>query len=168
MATEYAIGVGETMTEIARELIDRAGSDKVAWAPRPDTHGGGVFIVDDDQAAEDVRRARALRFAAEAERIVKAQRAADDRDQAIDGTGLTPSEAGFPAATGQDPGSPDQGKADDDDTGSEDDDKEPESTPESETGTEQRETPAQRRARIKQERADAAAKAEADAATTEK
>lgn len=110
MATEYGLQDGDNTADLARELIDRAGPENVHWAPRPDTPGGGVFVVNDDQAAADVLKARKLRRDAETARIEEAQKAADERDKAIDGTGVTPAEAGFPANSGTDPGSTGQAR----------------------------------------------------------
>lgn len=106
MTAEYPLRHGDNPAEVAQMLLDRADApEHIQWAPRPDTPGGGVFVVHDEAVAADVARLRQEQRDAEAQRIEAAQTAADERDAKADETGLTPAELGYPAAGGTDPGS---------------------------------------------------------------
>lgn len=106
MPAEFVLQPDDDPTEVARQLLDRAEApEHVHWFPRPDTPGGGVFVVHDERVAAEVVQARQAARAEQAARIEAAQAKAEERDQAADETGLTPGELGFPAAGGTDPGS---------------------------------------------------------------
>lgn len=107
---DYVMADDDNPTEVAQQLIAAAGADNVHWYPRPDTPGGGVFAVNDEQAVADVVRKRQQARTEEAERIAASQKAADERDRKADETGLTPAQLGFAANTGTDPGSADAAK----------------------------------------------------------
>ena len=169
---EYVLQPGDEPADVARSLLERAGSpDGVHWSPRPDVPGGGVFVVTDDEVAAAVAKDRHESRRIEAERIEAAQKAADERDAKADETGLTPLELGFPANAGTDPGSAGEAErnaeatstpAESDDDADADDEPatdDPE-TPENEAAM----TPADRRAA---RRAKAATKAAAEKPATE-
>jgi hypothetical protein len=108
MTTEYMLEPGQSHEELARDLLEQAASpDQVHWSPRPDVYGGGVYVLADEGIAQRTREVRQARRADEAKRIEEAQAAADERDANPDVAEglLTPSEAGFSASTGTDPGS---------------------------------------------------------------
>jgi hypothetical protein len=106
MTAEYPLRPGDDAADVAQMLLDHAEApEHIQWAPRPDTPGGGVFVVHDEAVAAEVARLRQEQRDAEAQRIADAQAAADERDAKADETGLTPAELGFPAAGGTDPGS---------------------------------------------------------------
>jgi hypothetical protein len=108
MTTEYMLEPGQSHEELARDLLEQAESpDQVHWSPRPDVYGGGVYVLADHAIAERVRAVRAARREEQAKQIEEAQAAADERDSHEDVASglLTPSEAGFAANAGTDPGS---------------------------------------------------------------
>lgn len=108
MTTEYMLEPGQSHEELARDLLEQAGSpDQVHWSPRPDVYGGGVYVLADSGIAERTRQVRMARRAEEAQRIEASLAAAEERDSdpaVADGT-LTPDEAGFAPNAGTDPGS---------------------------------------------------------------
>lgn len=109
MTTEYPLQEGEPIHGLARELLDAANDpSQVAWSPRPDTPGGGVFVVTDETVAQRVLDRRRERAQGEQDRINASLAAADERDssEAVASGLLTPAEAGFAANAGTDPGAP--------------------------------------------------------------
>lgn len=101
MTTEYYLEEGDTHESVARDLLEQAEHpDQVHWSPRPDVHGGGVYLLADHGIAERTRQARQARRAEEAQQIADALAAAEERDSHPDvAEGLaTPAEAGFPAS----------------------------------------------------------------------
>lgn len=101
MTTEYYLEEGDTHESVARDLLEQAEHpDQVHWSPRPDVHGGGVYLLADHGIAERARQARQARRAEEAQQIADALAAAEERDSHPDvAEGLaTPAEAGFPAS----------------------------------------------------------------------
>jgi hypothetical protein len=168
---EYVIKEGEDHADVARRLLAESDDPNgVVWAPRPDTYGGGVYVVNNEETvakvARDLQQARDL----EAQRITDAQAAADERDAKADETGLTPAQLGFPANAGTDPGAPGtEGTPSEVD---EDDDAETGESVEDDPATPEDEsqmTPAQRRKAARQRKAQEdqanadAAKGDADA-----
>lgn len=104
---EYVMHPDDNPVEVVRGLLDKVDDPaKVMWSPRPDVPGGGVYVVNDEEAVAAVVAERKAARDAEAQRIADAQAAADKRDAKADETGLTPSELGIPASTGTDPGAP--------------------------------------------------------------
>lgn len=102
---EYVMHPGDDPVEVVRALLNKAEApEHVVWAPRADVPGGGVYVVRDEATVAEVSRAMQAKRDEEAKRIADAQAAADERDAKADETGLTPSELGFPASTGSDPG----------------------------------------------------------------
>lgn len=168
MATEYALGPDDTHESLAKDLLEQAEHPgQVTWSPRPDVHGGGVYVLADEGIAQRVREVRYARRAEDARKQEAAEAFAKTRDESPDvAEGLaTPAEAGFPASIGGDPGAAgtetapaetveDEGPADEEPA---DDNS---TTPEDES----RQTPAQKRAAKRE----AAKKAEAEAAAAEK
>jgi hypothetical protein len=154
---EYVLKEGEEHADVARRLLAESDDPNgVLWAPRPDTYGGGVYVVNNEETVAKVARDLQQVRDDQAKRIADAQAAADERDAKADETGLTPSQLGFPANSGSDPGAPGtEGTPqddDEDDTPVEDDP----ATPEDESQM----TPAQKRkaarlAKAKQDEADA-------------
>lgn len=161
---EYILKDGENHAEVAQRLLAEVDDPQgVVWSPRPDVYGGGVYVVNDEAAVAKVSADMARARDEEAQRIAEAQRLADERDAKADETGLTPTELGFPANVGTDPGAPGtEGTAsvpdeDDSDEGDEVVVDDP-STPEDEAAM----TPAQRRkATRERKQAEEAAAAEA-------
>lgn len=50
---EYVMGPDDKQDEVARDLMEHAGPDRaheIAWNPRPNVPGGGVFVMPDDLA----------------------------------------------------------------------------------------------------------------------
>jgi hypothetical protein len=105
--TEYVMHPEDNPVEVVRGLLDKVSDpSQVMWSPRPDVPGGGVYVVNDDNAVAEVSAAMKQRREAEAQRIADAQAAADARDAQADETGLTPTQLGIPANQGSDPGAP--------------------------------------------------------------
>lgn len=154
MATEYYLEEGDTHESLAQELLAQAENpDQVHWAPRPDVHGGGVYLLADAGIAERTRAARQAQRDEDARLIADALAAAKARDEDPDvASGLaTPAEAGFPASIV--PTEPAEDDADEEPTPDDP------ATPEDESKM----TPAQKRAaakKAKQEEAAAQAAAE--------
>ena len=160
---EYVLQEGDTHLDVARALLAEVDDPQsVVWAPRPDVYGGGVYVVNDEDAVANAVRVLQTRRDEQAKQIDEAQRAAEARDKRADETGLTPAQLGIPASIGTDPGAP--GTAGTLADVDEEDDGEPveddPATPEDESKM----TPAQKRAAKRKRDADAAA---ADAAKTD-
>lgn len=155
MTTEYPLGPDDTHESLARDLLEQAANpDQVHWSPRPDVHGGGVYVLADSGIAERVREVRLARRAEEADRIAASIAAADARDADPDvASGLaTPAEAGFAANTPAAVSGPDEAEETVDDAEGDG------------TDGEAKRTPAQKRAATKKAKQEAAAEADADAA----
>lgn len=104
---EYVMHPEDDSVEVARGLLDRVEDPQaVMWSPRPDVPGGGVFVVRDEETVAEVARVQQQKRDTQAQQIADAQAAAEQRDAKADETGLTPTELGFPASTGADPGAP--------------------------------------------------------------
>lgn len=162
MTTEYPLQPGDTHESLARDLLEQAANpDQVHWSPRPDVHGGGVYVVADEGIAQRVRELRAARRREEAERIEASKAAADERDSHPDVAEglLTPAEAGFPANAGTDPGSAGAAEADSEAQ----DDEADEELAADDAPAEERLTPAQKRAAARE----AKKKAEAEQAAAD-
>lgn len=107
MTTEYFLQEGDNVTDVARALIDQAAEpDDVHWMPRPDTIGGGVFVLRDATIAERVQ-AKLRADAEEAARVAADERARhaaeeeDDEDEGDDTADETPAEPGKPLTAAQ-------------------------------------------------------------------
>lgn len=126
---EVVLQEGDTHEGVARSLLAKVGdASAVAWSPRPDVYGGGVYVVADESAASAFVRERQQLQEEQAARIAKAQQFAEERDAKASETGATPAELGFAANIGNDPGAPgtegareDQQDADEDDEDEDDD-----------------------------------------------
>lgn len=170
---EYVLKEGEEHADVARRLLAESDDPNgVLWAPRPDTYGGGVYVVNNEETVAKVARDLQQVRDDQAKQIADAQAAADKRDARADETGLTPTQLGFPANAGSDPGAPGtegtpqdvEDDGDEDDTPVEDDP----ATPEDESQM----TPAQKRkaarlAKAKQDEADAAKASSTDGEASE-
>lgn len=109
MTAEYTVNEGETIGDLARELLAAAEAlghspDVIAWSHRPDTPGGGVFIVTADEVAAEVLarrqvRAEQLRAALDREAAQLDEESGDDGDD--DAASETPAEDGKPQTTAQ-------------------------------------------------------------------
>lgn len=105
MTAEYTVGEGQTVGELARELLDTAREldrdpSVIAWTPRPDTDGGGVFVVTDTEVAQRVLERRQRRAeAAPADAEAGPVEAPTTGEPIVDQTGVEPAEqAGAEAA----------------------------------------------------------------------
>lgn len=104
---EVVLQEGDTHEGVARSLLAKVGdASAVAWSPRPDVYGGGVYVVADESAASAFVRERQQRQDEQAAAIKKAQEFAEERDAKASETGATPAELGFAANIGTDPGAP--------------------------------------------------------------
>jgi hypothetical protein len=104
---EYVLKEGEEHADVARRLLAESDDpNSVLWAPRPDTYGGGVYVVNNEETVAKVARDLQQVRDDQAKQIAAAQAAADERDAKADETGLTPAQLGFPANAGADPGAP--------------------------------------------------------------
>jgi hypothetical protein len=93
MTTEYPLQEGDDPVKLAQDLIEQATDpDHVHWYPRPDTAGGGVFVLADPTIAERVRAKRQADAEAEAQaKLAKAAEAeTDDEGDEPDETGDEP------------------------------------------------------------------------------
>lgn len=165
MTTEYYLQEGDVHADVARDLLEQAANpEQVHWSPRPDVPGGGVFVLAEEGIAQRTLAARRAKRLDETARIKAAQAAADERDSdpAVAEGLATPSEAGFPASGGTDPGAAavtEEHGDDEEPLDDEDADDEPDEAEEKPL------TPAQKRAAARAARQQAAEESKTEAKT---